>query len=150
MQRLTLKNLIDLANIHLYKLNRRYSLVLNPTYSKGEELSFKLLDYYQAEQMRAVDTCSGGERFLISLSLALGLSDLASNTVRIESLFIDEGFGTLDGDSLETVMSTLENFQSEGKMIGVISHVESLKERISTQIQIHKKGEGISELKLVQ
>ncbi|MGY5353187.1 AAA family ATPase [Wenyingzhuangia sp. IMCC45533] len=149
VQRLTLKNLIDLANIHLYKLNKRYSLVLNPTYKNGEELSFKLLDYYQAEQMRAVDTCSGGERFLISLALALGLSDLASNSVKIESLFIDEGFGTLDSDSLETVMSTLENFQSDGKMIGVISHVESLKERIPTQIQLHKKGQGVSLLNMV-
>ncbi|NJB84116.1 AAA family ATPase [Wenyingzhuangia aestuarii] len=150
VQRLTLKSLIDLANIHLFKLNKRYSLQLEPSYAKGEELSFKLMDHYQADQTRYVDTSSGGEKFLISLALALGLSDLASNNVKIESLFIDEGFGTLDGNTLETVVSTLENLQSQGKMIGVISHVESLKERISTQIQIHKKGEGISELKLVQ
>lgn len=149
VQRLTLKSLIDLANIHLYKLNKRYALKLDATYGKGEELSFKLIDYYQAAQLRWIDTCSGGEKFLISLALALGLSDLASNNVKIDSLFIDEGFGTLDGDSLETVVSTLENLQSQGKMIGVISHVESLKERISTQIQLHKKGQGQSEIVLV-
>lgn len=149
VQRLTLKSLIDLANIHLFKLNKRYSLQLDKTYAKGEELSFKLLDHYQADQMRLVDTCSGGEKFLISLALALGLSDLASNNVKIESLFIDEGFGTLDGSSLETVVSTLENLQSQGKMIGVISHVESLKERIPTQIQLFKKGQGVSEVQIV-
>jgi len=149
VQRLTLKSLIDLANIHLYKLNKRYSLQLNNTYADGEELSFKLLDHYQAEQLRLIDTCSGGEKFLISLALALGLSDLASKNVKIDSLFIDEGFGTLDGDSLETVVSTLENLQAQGKIIGVISHVESLKERISTQIQLHKKGQGQSEVLIV-
>ncbi|MDB4297331.1 AAA family ATPase [Flavobacteriaceae bacterium] len=149
VQRLTLKSLIDLANFHLFKLNKRYSLELEPTYVKGEELSFKLTDHFQANQTRYVDTSSGGEKFIISLALALGLSDLASNHVKIESLFIDEGFGTLDGSTLETVITTLENLQTQGKMIGVISHVESLKERISTQIQIHKKGEGVSEVVLV-
>lgn len=149
VQRLTLQSLIDLANLHLYKLNKRYSLQLDSEFTKGEELSFKLIDHYQANQSRYVDTSSGGEKFIISLALALGLSDLASNHVTIDSLFIDEGFGTLDGNTLETVMCALENLQSQGKMIGIISHVESLKERIGTQIQIRKKGEGVSELKIV-
>ena len=149
VQRLTLQNLISRANLHLLKLNDRYSLQLNKTYAKGEELNFKLIDHYQTNQERYVDTSSGGEKFIISLALALGLSDLASNNVQINSLFIDEGFGTLDNNTLETVISTLETLQSQGKIIGVISHVESLKERISTQIVVSKKSNGISEVELV-
>ncbi|MBB3187381.1 AAA family ATPase [Microbacter margulisiae] len=144
VQRLTLKNLIDLANLHLYKLNRRYSLQLNPQYKAGEELNFKLVDHYQADEMRLVDTSSGGEKFLISLALALGLSDLASYNVSIGSLFIDEGFGTLDSNTLETVISTLETLKIQGKMIGIISHVDSLKERIPVQIQVVRKSNGVS------
>lgn len=144
VQRLTLRNLIDLANLHLYKLNPRYSLQLNPQYKSGEELNFKLVDHYQAGETRPVDTMSGGEKFLISLSLALGLSDLASQNVTIGSLFIDEGFGTLDSNTLETVISTLETLKSQGKMIGIISHVDSLKERIPVQIQVLKKSNGVS------
>ena len=144
VQRLTLNNLINLANIHLYKLNRRYSLELSKTYAKGEELNFMLLDHYQTDEPRLVDTSSGGEKFLISLSLALGLSDLASHNVSIGSLFIDEGFGTLDSNTLETVISTLETLQAQGKMIGIISHVDNLKERIPVQIQVLKKNNGVS------
>ena len=144
VQRLTLKNLIDFANFHLYKLNRRYSLQLNPTYKPGEELNFKLVDHYQADETRLVETSSGGEKFLISLSLALGLSDLASHNVSIGSLFIDEGFGTLDSNTLEIVISSLETLKAQGKMIGIISHVDSLKERIQVQIQVTKKNNGVS------
>jgi len=144
VQRLTLKNLIDLANLHLYNLNRRYSLQLNSLYKTGEELNFKLVDHYQADEMRLVDTSSGGEKFLISLALALGLSDLASYNVSIGSLFIDEGFGTLDSNTLETVISTLETLKAQGKMIGIISHVDSLKERIPVQIQVLKRSNGVS------
>lgn len=146
VQRLTLQNLINLANIHLYKLNRRYSLKMNETYKPGEELNFMLVDHYQTDETRLVDTSSGGEKFLISLALALGLSDLASNNVSIGSLFIDEGFGTLDNNTLETVISTLETLHSQGKMIGIISHVENLRERIPTQIQVLKKSNGVSEV----
>ncbi len=149
VQRLTLQNLIQLANIHLYKLNQRYSLKMNEKYSFGEELNFNLIDHYQTDDARLVDTSSGGEKFLISLALALGLSDLASNTVNIESLFIDEGFGTLDSNALETVISTLETLQAQGKMIGIISHIENLKERIPTQIQVLKKRNGVSEVEIV-
>lgn len=149
VQRLTLKNLIDLANVHLYKLNKRYSLYMGDTYKPGEELNFMLVDHYQTDEARLVDTCSGGEKFLISLALALGLSDLASSNVKIDSLFIDEGFGTLDHHSLETVISTLETLQAQGKMIGIISHVETLKERIPTQIQVIKKSNGVSVVNIV-
>lgn len=144
VQRLTLKHLLDLANVHLYKLNKRYSLKMEDSYKPKEELNFNLIDHYQTDQARLVDTSSGGEKFIISLALALGLSDLASKNVKIDSLFIDEGFGTLDKNTLETVISTLETLQSQGKMIGIISHVENLKERISAQIQITKKNNGVS------
>lgn len=149
VQRLTLQNLIGFANVHLYKLNKRYALKMNETYKTGEELNFKLIDHYQTDEARYVDTSSGGEKFIISLALALGLSDLASHNVVIDSLFIDEGFGTLDNNTLETVISTLETLQAQGKMIGIISHVENLKERIPTQIQVHKKNNGISRVEIV-
>jgi exonuclease SbcC len=144
VQRLTLKHLLDLANVHLFQLNKRYSLKMEDDYKPKEELNFNLIDHYQTDQARLVDTSSGGEKFIISLALALGLSDLASKNVKIDSLFIDEGFGTLDKNTLETVISTLETLQSQGKMIGIISHVENLKERIPTQIQITKKSNGVS------
>ena len=148
VQRLTLKNLIQLANIHLYKLNKRYSLKMEDTYKPGEELSFKLVDHYQTDITRYVDTSSGGEKFLISLSLALGLSDLSNHNVQIKSLFIDEGFGTLDNSTLEIVLTTLETLQAQGKMIGVISHIDALKNRIPTQIQVIKKSNGVSTLSI--
>lgn len=149
VQRLTLQNLIRLANRHLLKLNPRYSLQMNEKYGKGEELNFMLVDHYQTDDMRFVDTTSGGEKFIISLALALGLSDLAGKNVNIDSLFIDEGFGSLDNNTLETVISTLETLQAQGKMIGVISHVENLKERIPVQIQVLKKRNGVSEVQIV-
>ena len=149
VQRLTLKHLLDLANVHLYNLNRRYSLQMEADYKPKEELNFNLIDHYQTDQARLVDTSSGGEKFIISLALALGLSDLASKNVKIDSLFIDEGFGTLDKNTLETVISTLETLQSQGKMIGIISHVENLKERIPTQIQITKKSNGVSVVEII-
>ena len=149
VQRLTLKHLLDLANVHLYKLNKRYSLKMEEDYKPKEELNFNLIDHYQTNQARLVDTSSGGEKFIISLALALGLSDLASKNVKIDSLFIDEGFGTLDSNTLETVISTLETLQSQGKMIGIISHVENLKERIPTQIQITKKSNGVSVVNII-
>ncbi|WP_233899980.1 SbcC/MukB-like Walker B domain-containing protein [Tenacibaculum piscium] len=149
VQRLTLKHLLDLANVHLYKLNKRYSLKMEDSYKPKEELNFNLIDHYQTDKARLVDTSSGGEKFIISLALALGLSDLASKNVKIDSLFIDEGFGTLDSNTLETVISTLETLQAQGKMIGIISHVENLKERIPTQIQITKKSNGVSVLDVV-
>ncbi len=148
VQRLTLRNLIQLANLHLYKLNKRYSLKMDDFYKPGDELNFKLVDHYQTDVTRFVDTSSGGEKFLISLSLALGLSDLSNHNVQIKSLFIDEGFGTLDNSTLEIVLATLETLKAQGKMIGIISHVENLKERIPTQVQVIKKSNGISTLNI--
>jgi exonuclease SbcC len=85
----------------------------------------------------------------VSLALALGLSDLASHKTRIDSLFVDEGFGTLDSQTLEEVMTALENLRMRGKTIGIISHVEMLKERITTQIQVRKRGDGVSDVRVV-
>lgn len=144
-QGLTLKRLCMMANRHLQALNGRYIIE-----KKGaEDLELEIIDTFQANNRRSMNTLSGGESFLVSLALALGLSDLAGRKARIQSLFIDEGFGTLDENSLDMAISTLENLQSSGKTIGVISHVKALKERIATQIQVLKKGNGKSQLRIV-
>jgi exonuclease SbcC len=96
-----------------------------------------------------MNTLSGGESFLVSLALALGLSDLAGRKAQINSLFIDEGFGTLDADTLDIAITALENLQAGGKFIGIISHVEALKERIGTQIQVQKQAGGQSTIKVI-
>ena len=145
-QDLTLIQLIQLANLRLEKLSKRY-LIANP--AENEDDSLVVIDLDMGDQRRSVKTLSGGETFVISLALALALSDLASSNVRISSLFIDEGFGTLDPETLDQVLTTLEQLQEEGsKMVGIISHVGSLKERISTQIQLIPNGRGFSRLEI--
>ncbi len=139
-QGLTLKKLAELANRHLIQLHGRYLLNKPNT----QDLALEIIDTYQADNVRSINTLSGGESFLVSLSLALGLSDLAGRNTRIQSLFIDEGFGTLDESALDLAISTLENLQASGKTIGVISHIKELKERIGTQIQVEKQGSGFS------
>jgi exonuclease SbcC len=143
-QSLTLEKLVQLANRHLHKLNPRY--MLRRKISPNSDLELEIVDIDQADNVRSMQTLSGGETFLVSLALALGLSDLAGRHTRIESLFIDEGFGTLDSNTLDSAVTTLENLQASGKMIGVISHVEALKERIVTQIRVEKMGNGISKI----
>ena len=144
-QGLTLARLTELANLHLQKLSDRYRILKTPE----KDLELQILDAYQADVIRPMATLSGGESFLVSLALALGLSDLASRKVEINSLFIDEGFGTLDAETLDVAISALENLQSKGKTIGIISHVEALKERIGTQIQVQKQPGGSSRIKVV-
>jgi len=144
-QSLTLSRLVALANQHLLKINQRYRILKNPE----QDLDLQIVDTYQADAVRPMTTLSGGESFLVSLALALGLSDLAGRQTQIGSLFIDEGFGTLDAETLDTAITSLENLQASGKMIGIISHVEALKERISTQIQVIKIVGGASKLKVV-
>lgn len=143
-QGLTLARLVELANRHLQKLNDRYRILK----SAAEDLELLIVDMYQAEAVRPMNTLSGGESFLVSLALALGLSDLAGRRTQINSLFIDEGFGTLDADTLDAAVSTLENLQASGKMIGIISHVEALKERISTQIKVQRQAGGVSKVEV--
>nr|WP_278251856.1 AAA family ATPase [Sabulibacter ruber] len=144
-QSLTLARLVELGNRHLHHLNDRYRILK----SNDNELELQILDTYQGDAVRSVNSLSGGESFLVSLALALGLSDLASHKAQIHSLFIDEGFGTLDADTLDVAMDALESLQASGKMIGIISHVEALKERISTQIVVEKQAGGRSEIRVV-
>ncbi len=144
-QGLTLEKLVILANNHLDLLNGRYVIQKRD----NENLELEIIDTFQADNIRPMNTLSGGETFLVSLALALGLSDLAGKNTQIQSLFIDEGFGTLDEQSLDIAISCLENLQSTGKTIGIISHVPALKERISTQIQIIKQGNGFSDIEVV-
>ncbi|QHT69896.1 AAA family ATPase [Rhodocytophaga rosea] len=143
-QGLTLSRLVVLANRFLEKLNPRYHIRRKP----HTDLELEIIDRYQADNIRTMKTLSGGETFLVSLALALGLSDLAGNKTRIDSLFIDEGFGTLDPQTLDMAITTLENLQATGKMIGIISHVEALKERITTQIQVTKQSGGVSTIQI--
>lgn len=143
-QGLTLSRLTVLANRHLLKLSDRYQILK----TEDKDLDLQIVDRYQADVIRPMSTLSGGESFLVSLSLALGLSDLASKKVQINSLFIDEGFGTLDAETLDTAITALENLQSNGKSIGIISHVEALKERINTQIRLEKMPGGSSLIRI--
>ena len=143
-QGLTLAQLVQLANRYLNQLNPRYQIRRVPQ----TDLDVEILDRDQADNVRPVKTLSGGETFLVSLALALGLSDIAGRKIRIESLFIDEGFGTLDPQTLDTAITTLENLQATGKMIGIISHVEALKDRIGTQVQVVRLPGGNSKVRI--
>lgn len=139
-QGLSFDILIKHANRQLQKMSDRYVLRRNP----GQVLELNVIDYYQAGEIRSTANLSGGESFIVSLALALGLSAMASRKVRVDSLFLDEGFGALDGDVLDTALNTLAEIQQEGKLIGLISHVPALKERISTQIQVLPQSGGRS------
>lgn len=140
----TLDVLLSYANKHLEDLTQRYSLEKIP-----DTLALQVVDNDMLGEVRSVHSLSGGESFLISLALALGLSSLSSNRMKIESLFIDEGFGALDIDTLSVAMDALDNLQTQGRKIGVISHVEEMKERITTQIQVIKLANGKSIVKIV-
>ena len=142
-QGLTLDHLVYLANQQLQRLHGRYQLARRST----GELELQVLDTWQGDVARDCKTLSGGESFLVSLALALALSDLVSHKTSIDSLFLDEGFGTLDGETLEVALDALDALNASGKMIGVISHVEALKERIPVQLKVHKSvGLGYSAL----
>ena len=144
-QSLTLRQLIGLANEHLKSLAERYRLMA----AEGDELDLRIVDLYQANVDRPMESLSGGESFLASLALALGLSELASRHHPIDSLFIDEGFGTLDSETLEVALSALENLRSRGKTIGLISHVELLKDRLTTQVRVVRGAGGTSRIEVV-
>lgn len=140
-----LKELLTLANSYLSHFSDRYMLDC-----QGGSLSITVHDMYQGGTERSVNTLSGGETFLVSLSLALGLSSLDGRGMNVSILFIDEGFGTLSDDFLNVVMNTLENLhQIGGKKVGIISHVEALKERIPTQIQVKRQGGSSSTVEVV-
>lgn len=142
-QGLTLDNLVWLANNQLNRLHGRYLL----RRKASESLELEVVDTWQADAVRDTRTLSGGESFLVSLALALALSDLVSHKTRIESLFLDEGFGTLDAQTLDIALDALDALNASGKTIGVISHVEAMKERIPVQIKVRKvNGLGYSRL----
>lgn len=143
-QSYTLNLLLLHANKHLSYLSKRYKLQQVPG-----TLALQVVDCDMCDEIRTVYSLSGGEAFLISLALALGLSSLSSNNLKVESLFIDEGFGSLDAESLRTAMEALEQLQMQGRKIGVISHVQEMSERISVQVQVHKKVNGKSVLSVV-
>lgn len=140
----TLDVLLSYANKHLEELTGRYQLEKIP-----DTLALQVVDNDMLGEVRTVHSLSGGESFLISLSLALGLSALSSNRMKIESLFIDEGFGALDVDTLSVAMDALDRLQTQGRKIGVISHVEEMKERIGVQIQVQKSSNGKSSIRIV-
>lgn len=142
-QGLTLDNLVWLANQQLNRLHGRYLLQRKAS----DALELEVVDTWQADAVRDTRTLSGGESFLVSLALALALSDLVSHKTRIDSLFLDEGFGTLDSETLDTALDALDALNATGKTIGVISHVEAMKERIPVQIKVKKiNGLGYSKL----
>lgn len=142
-QGLTLDNLVWLANNQLTRLHGRYLLQRKVS----DALELEVVDTWQADAVRDTRTLSGGESFLVSLALALALSDLVSHKTRIDSLFLDEGFGTLDSETLDTALDALDALNASGKTIGVISHVEAMKERIPVQIKVKKiNGLGYSKL----
>ena len=141
-QGITFEFMISHANQQLEKMTDRYLL----TRDEQEPLELNVIDNYQAGEIRSTQNLSGGESFIVSLTLALGLSKMASRKVRVDSLFLDEGFGTLDEETLGTALDTLASLQQDNKLIGIISHIEALKNRISTQIDITPTSSGRSTL----
>ena len=142
-QSLTLQQLVQRANLHLSRLQGgRYRL----RKKAGTDLDLEIVDTFQADYARSVITLSGGETFLASLALALGLADMTGQASRVQSLFIDEGFGSLDENALDLAVTTLESLQAQGTTIGIISHVRELKERIATQVRVERKSNGFSEV----
>ena len=132
----TLRFLIEHANVEIRKFNSRYELQ-----QVKNSLGIRVVDHDRADDVRDTTSLSGGETFIVSLGLALGLSSLSSRNISFENLFIDEGFGTLDPDTLATVIDSLAMLQSsQGKKVGVISHTDTMSERITTQIRIIKDG----------
>ncbi|WP_223481582.1 MULTISPECIES: SbcC/MukB-like Walker B domain-containing protein [unclassified Pseudomonas] len=135
--------LVHHANVQLRQLVRRYRLKRG-----GSMLGLLVMDTEMGDELRSVHSLSGGETFLVSLALALGLASMASSTLKIESLFIDEGFGSLDPESLQLAMDALDGLQAQGRKVAVISHVQEMHERIPVQIQVHRQGNGLSTLEV--
>ena len=143
-QEYTLEILLSYANVHLRELTSRYRLeVITDT------LSLQVIDRDMGDEIRSVHSLSGGESFLVSLALALGLASLSSNRMTIESLFIDEGFGSLDPHTLGVAMDALERLRNQGRKVGVISHVQEMTERIPTQVRVIKRASGRSSVEVV-
>ena len=140
-----LNDLLKRANVYLSKLNRRYTMDCDMG-----TLTIRMHDNYQGGEQGPVDILSGGESFMVSLSLALALSSINRRGMNIDTLFIDEGFGTLSGECLNSVMRMLEQMKGlNGRSVGVISHVDAMKERIPVQIHVKRIDDSCSEIKIV-
>ena len=142
-QELTLEVLLLYANQHLAQLRPRYFLQ-----QRSQSLDLQIVDRHMGEQVRDCSTLSGGESFLVSLALALSLSSLSARNVRVDSLFIDEGFGSLDRDTLDSVLASLEELQSRGQQIGIISHITELSERIAHRVLVEPQRAGRSAVRV--
>ena len=143
-QSLTLDQLVELANEHLDSFSKRYHLFRSP----DADLSLHVVDIEMGEEHRAIRSLSGGERFLVSLSLALALSGLDGREFSVDTLFIDEGFGGLDGDALDVAITALETLHGRGRKVGVITHVAAMIESIPVQIKVDKLGAGSSKVRV--
>ena len=144
-QSFTLQFLLDKANQHLSEFTDRYSLLC-----QTGSLGVLVRDNYIGGDVRPASTLSGGESFIVSLALALGLSSLTDEAIKVETLFIDEGFGSLSEEALSTVMDALEKLHRKGRSVGIISHIAELRERISTQIQVQRVGQSRSVVTVVK
>ena len=142
-QGITLDRLTELANRHLASLNPRYRL------ARAEGLGLTIVDRDMGDEVRSTRSLSGGERFLASLALALALSGLEGRRSFVDTLFVDEGFGSLDAATLDVAIDALEGLQSEGRKVGVISHVAAMHDRIPVQIRVEKAGAGRSRVEVV-
>ncbi len=142
-QAYNLDQLLAHANQHLTGLTRRYRLARG-----GSPLGLLVVDTEMGDEQRSVHSLSGGETFLVSLALALGLASMASGTLKIETLFIDEGFGSLDPHSLALAMEALDGLQAQGRKVGVISHVQEMHERIPARARVEPTGNGASRIVL--
>lgn len=143
-QEYTLDVLLGYANIHLQALTSRYKIERIPA-----SLGLQVVDQDMGDEVRTVYSLSGGESFLVSLALALGLASLSSSRMKVESLFIDEGFGSLDPTTLNIAMDALERLHNQGRKVGVISHVQEMTERIPVQIKVSKQQSGKSKVEVV-
>jgi len=144
-QSLTLEALLTHSNKHLADFAKRYALQRVP----NSDLELQIIDRDMADDVRSVHSLSGGESFLVSLALALGLASLSSNKTQVESLFIDEGFGSLDPETLDIAIASLDTLQALGRKVGVISHVPILVERIGAKVVVEKQGGGKSTVTIV-
>ena len=143
-QSLTLEQLILLANEHLDSFSKRYHLARSP----AADLALHVMDRDMGEEERPTRSLSGGERFLVSLSLALALSGLEGRDFLVDTLFIDEGFGSLDAETLDIATTALESLHSRGRKVGVITHVAAMIENIPVQVKVEKLGGGSSVVRL--
>ncbi|MFW2160315.1 SbcC/MukB-like Walker B domain-containing protein [Acinetobacter beijerinckii] len=143
-QQYNLDILLEYANQQLAMLSQRYTLK-----RLDNSLSLAIIDHDMDGETRSVASLSGGESFLTALAISLAIANMASGSMKIESLFIDEGFGTLDASSLHMVMNALDQLQSQGRKVILISHIQEMHERIPVQIQVQPMGSGSSQIEVV-